>query len=214
MWPKQRSMRVRISSAPMRSAIDVEPTTSAKRTVTSFRSPSSAAPPARIRAARCAGVYDDGAGAGDGAPTRAPQRSQKVASSGSCVAHAAQRGANGVPHPRQKRASSRFSFPQPAQRTSPCMLRRQPAHKAQRPQPTSREPFIALVDATNGSRGGLEGVRPREAPGAPATHLYYFFDSATLPPFAVQSAAVVFVWPWPLQAFLPAQAWPAPAQLP
>src|SRR2546427_8892424 len=43
---------------------------------------------------------------------------------------------------------------------------------------------------------------------------YSFFASATLPPLALQSAAVVLLWPWPLQAFLPAQEWPAPAQLP
>src|SRR5690349_12032402 len=42
----------------------------------------------------------------------------------------------------------------------------------------------------------------------------YFFASTTLPPFAAHSAAVVFVCPWPLQAFLPAQELLAPAQLP
>jgi hypothetical protein len=63
MWPKQRFMSVRTSSGSMRSAMVVEPTTSAKSTVTSFRSPSSAARLARIRAARCGGVYDAGGGA-------------------------------------------------------------------------------------------------------------------------------------------------------
>src|SRR5689334_1868794 len=121
-------MSVRISSAPMRSAIEVEPTTSAKSTVTSFRSPSSAARLARMRAARCAGVYDDGDGVGvggggvDDAPgverAGAPQRSQNAASAGSAAPQPPHTASNGAPHARQKRASSRFSFPHRSQRTA------------------------------------------------------------------------------------------------
>ena len=113
-------MSVRISSGSMRSAMLVEPTTSAKSTVTSFRSPSSAARVARMRAARCAGVYDDGAGTGGVARAGAPQLSQKTASARSVAPQLAQ--ASGTvkaePQPRQNRASSRFSFPQRAHSTA------------------------------------------------------------------------------------------------
>ena len=114
MCPKQRSMSVRISSGSMRSAIAVEPTTSAKSTVTSLRSPSSAARVARMRAARCAGVYDDGAGGG-GRRRRTHARAAAIAeaaSSGSAAPHARQARASAAPQPRQNRASSRFSLPQ------------------------------------------------------------------------------------------------------
>src|SRR5262249_7705261 len=51
--------------------------------------------------------------------------------------------------------------------------------------------------------------------------VYFFFSSffssaaaITLPPLSLHSLRVVFVQPWPLQAFLPAQPWSAPPQAP
>jgi hypothetical protein len=87
---------------------------------------------ARMRAARCAGVYDDGAGTGGVARAGAPQLSQKTASASSAapqLAHAS--GADRpAPQPRQNRASSRFSFPQRAHSTVVSYVERQPTPTA------------------------------------------------------------------------------------
>src|SRR6185295_15938601 len=103
-------------------------TTSAKRTVTSFRSPSRVARVARMRAARCAGVYDDGAGAGGVARAGAPQLSQKTASASSAEPQLAQAAGadSAVPQPRQNRASSRLSLPHCAHSTHVSYVARVP----------------------------------------------------------------------------------------
>src|SRR5690349_7038908 len=54
-------MRVWTSSGSSRSDSDVNPETSAKRTVTCFRSPSRALLDVRIFSAKCFGVYESGA---------------------------------------------------------------------------------------------------------------------------------------------------------
>jgi hypothetical protein len=57
--------------------------------------------------------------AGAGAPTGAPQLSQKRASASSSAPHAPHRAASDAPHPAQKRAPSRFGRPHPGQPAGP-----------------------------------------------------------------------------------------------
>ena len=89
MAPKARSAKRRSTtdsqlSAPRRSAMLIEPTTSQKSTVISFRSPSSAAASARIRAARCRGTYELGSRPGPGGAIPPPP------AGGSSAAHTLQ----------------------------------------------------------------------------------------------------------------------------
>src|SRR5262249_61858436 len=65
-------------------------------------------------------------------------------------------------------------------------------------------------------RWGKSRMEPVVGPGNPGAHrgLRYFFSGASVPPFALQSAALVLLMPWPLHAFLPAHELCADAQEP
>ena len=113
----------RHSSGSLCSASSIEPITSANSTVTCLRSPSRVARPARIFSARCSGGWVRGSGAAIGAAAPAsawPQLSQYFVAGGWAVP---QEGhvtvsTRGVAHPAQKRAPSRFRWPQDGQSMS------------------------------------------------------------------------------------------------
>src|SRR5712691_4465823 len=114
---KQRSMMPCTSSGSSFSASVVNPATSAKRTVTWRRSPSSAERDLRILSARCLGVYvaSDGRNPLPGAPTGA--------AAGDAGGGAATGACDGVsprrwPHAPQKRAPGRTVTPQLGQLAS------------------------------------------------------------------------------------------------
>ena len=136
---KKRSRMRCHSSAPSCSASSIEPLTSANKTVTCLRSPSSADFDCRILSARFFGVEERGsvreegrAGSAAGAApaTAAPQPSQKRAPTRSATPQLVQATASGAPHASQKRASARFSCAQPAQITGRSLPR--PAQRATR----------------------------------------------------------------------------------
>src|SRR5438093_11709125 len=99
---------------------DVNPATSANRTVTCLRSPSTAPRLVRIFSARWRGVYDPGGGeaglAAAGPATDAPQASQKRAPSGSSAPQFAHPRGSSAPQAAQNLACARFSWLQEAQR--------------------------------------------------------------------------------------------------
>src|SRR3989442_13046499 len=90
MCARTGSRILRASSGSRSASSSIEPLRSANRTVTCFRSPSSADLAVRIRSARWLGVYASGEADGDtvAAPdgvTRAPHSRQKFAEEGSSV---------------------------------------------------------------------------------------------------------------------------------
>src|SRR2546430_7308260 len=133
---KQRSMMPCTSSGSSFSASVVNPATSAKRTVTWRRSPSSAERDLRILSARCLGVYDASAGrysvagaapalAGGGAatgacdcasPRRWPPEPQKAAPGRREVPQLGQLASSAVPQWSQKRFGGGLSAWQAEQR--------------------------------------------------------------------------------------------------
>src|SRR5439155_11043599 len=108
------------SSGSTRADKEVNPATSAKRTVTCLRSPSTAPRLVRIFSTRWRGVYDPGEGeaglAATGPATDAPHASQKRAPSGSSAPQPAHARASGDPQAAQNLACVRFSWLQEAQR--------------------------------------------------------------------------------------------------
>src|SRR5437773_8209620 len=108
------------SSGSTRVDKDVNPATSAKRTVTCLRSPSIAPRLVRIFSTRWRGVYEPGEGAAGlvaaGPATDAPHASQKRAPSWSSAPQLAHARASGDPQPAQNLACVRFSWLQEGQR--------------------------------------------------------------------------------------------------
>src|SRR5436190_4795682 len=146
----------------------------------------------------------------------------------------------------QKSAERRIVYPPArwgiggmASELYPRASRRFPPGWAVAPGPALRSAWATSVElagrlngipCTSGSRpnsrlgvgsAGARGVGPGAVPG-PTERGGYFFSGAIVPPFALQSAALALVIPWPLHAFLPAHAlwadahdpWPLHALMP
>src|SRR5262245_23549910 len=122
---KKRSKILCHSSASTCSARSIEPFTSAKRTVTCFRSPSRALREVRIFSARWRGVYDRGVGVGDlkagdvgrALPINGAAHSlQNLAPAGFAAPQAGHGIGKGEAQSLQNFAPSRFSFPHDGQR--------------------------------------------------------------------------------------------------
>ncbi len=129
MCARTGSRILRASSGSRSASSSIEPLRSANRTVTCFRSPSSAAFAVRIRAARCFGVYASGDAGGDAiaAPagvTRSPHSRQNFADAGSSVRQFEQLTTRRAPHSRQNFACAGFSWRHAGHCTGPYPCQR------------------------------------------------------------------------------------------
>ncbi len=107
------SSSVRASSGSRSAISSIEPLTSANRTVTCLRSPSSTAREVRIFSARCRGVYDPGepkrGRPPEGPATGCPQSRQNLAAAGNEAPQRSQGTLSGVPQARQNLAPGELS---------------------------------------------------------------------------------------------------------
>src|SRR5262249_12542575 len=139
---KKRSMILCHSSGSSCSARSIEPFTSAKSTVTCFRSPSRALRDVRIFSARCFGVYERGSAARSAiasAWTCPPQPLQKREPAGFDFPHREQTPSTAAPQPLQKRAPPGFSWPHDGHVTLPPPSRPAPRRVGGRSPETGGE---------------------------------------------------------------------------
>ncbi len=153
------------SSAPRPAARSIEPVTSAKRTVTCLRSPSSARRSRRIFSARCSGVAGRATAPPGATPSDAPHPPQNRSPGPLVAPQRAQVSvivSRAMPHSAQNFRPAQLAVPQPGQRLSLIHSPQPPPLTIERTMPaTSRlgdravEPALGGLDAELGAAGGL-----------------------------------------------------------